>query len=233
MELVEVADPSTFFKVDRNIRYWRWLKSPKTAVVWIWILASANIEPHDFEGETIQRGELATSRRTICEFTGLTENEVRTALKHLKSTGEITVRLRPKYQVITITSYCKYQDHFTGKGTGRSPAKHRQSTGRSPQSKNIRMEEGKEEKNMCVDTHTPSLSEVEEYFQRFSRSKEDSQKFYAYNAAKGWKIGNTPIKDWHSAADMWINRDNDNEASTNHEDSNLDCWGKPLKRRYE
>ncbi len=221
-----MAEQTTFIKIDRNLRNWRWFKNPKTLTVWMWLLLSANIEAHDFERDTIQRGEVATSRKSISADTGLSEREVRTALNHLKETGEVTVRLRPKYQVISIVEYDKYQAVRSGNESGKSPAKVRQKSGKRPQSKNIRMEEGKEEKNVCV-TQTPALAEVEEFFREKGRSAEDAGKFYAYNNARGWKMGRTKIEDWHSAVDIWMSLGEDRGATD--DGTERDSFGKPME----
>lgn len=223
-----MAEKTTFVKLDRNLATWRWFKNPKTVVVWIWLIINANIEDHDFERETIHRGEIATSRKTISTATGLTENEVRTALDHLKSTGEITSRIRSKYQVISILRYNDYQDVSTGKRPGTTPAKPRQTTGRSPQSKNIRMKEGKNEKNVCVHT-PPSRTEVAEYCLSLGVST-DIDAFIQYNNATGWKIGRTKVEDWRPLLTKWISHDHHN---TDQDDDELDDFGRPIRKEFK
>lgn len=225
-----MAEKSTYIKLDRNMRFWRWFKNPKTVLVWIWLIMNANIEDHDFERETIHRGEIATSRNTISSATGLTENEVRTALNHLKSTGEITSRARPKYQVITILRYSDYQDVHTGKRTGRAPANHRQATGKSPQSKNGKNEKnGKHEKEVCVHT-PPSRVEVEEFCQSQGLTT-DVDAFIQYNSAMGWKIGRTKVEDWRPLLMKWVSHDD--SASENNQSDELDEFGRPIRKEFE
>jgi hypothetical protein len=234
-----VADLSTYVKMDRNLRFWRWFKSPKTVVVWIWLIMSANIEDHDFERETIHRGEVATSRKTISAATGLTENEVRTALDHLKSTGEITSRTRPKYQVITILRYSDYQDVPTGKRPGRAPANHRQTTGRPPQSKNGK--NGKNEKNekdSSRDTTTtirvPPLREDVDAFCMENGISTDIDAFMSYNAARGWMRGKAKIRDWHPLLMQWISKDSEfGHDPENKDDDGLDDFGQPIRKEFK
>ena len=239
-----MASRSTYIMVDRNLRMWRWFKTPNTLQVWLWLLMSANIEDHDFQNETIHRGELATSRQTIMNATGLTEQQVRTALKHLKLTGEITVQPRANYQVISIVSFDIYQTPLTGKLPGNQPADNRLSTGKQPQSNNIISKEvknEKNEKNMCVDppaaeTHkkTPSANEVIGYFAVKERSRQDAEKFFAYNQSKGWRIGKTHITDWQSVADMWIAGNADTNPPTGYDPHpELDDFGRPIQPKYK
>jgi hypothetical protein len=130
-----MADTTTYVKIDRNIVKWRWWKSRKTLHVFLWLLLSANIADHDFENETIHRGQVATSLRTVADQCCLTINEVRTTFSHLKSTGEITITRKPRYLVITIVQYDRYQNS-TGKITGNSHANHTQITRKPQQLKN-------------------------------------------------------------------------------------------------
>ena len=51
-----------------------------------------------------------TGRKVLSEQTGLSERQIRTALDHLKSTGEVTIKTTNKYSLITIVNYGKFQD---------------------------------------------------------------------------------------------------------------------------
>jgi hypothetical protein len=46
---------------------------------------------------------------SLSKETGLTIRQVRTALAHLKSTGEVTESILPKKRLITVVSFNKYQ----------------------------------------------------------------------------------------------------------------------------
>ncbi len=235
--VMEVAEPSTFVKVDRNIINWRWFHKPNTMLVWLWLILSANIEDHDFMNETIHRGEVATSRKSISAATGLSEREVRTALEHLKSTGEIAVRVRSKYQVITILCYEKYQGSASGNTSVRSPASVRQASGKRPQSKNVRRKESKNER-MCVGTQTqsPTVEEAVAFFAERGRSRSDAERFHAYNSQKGWMIGTTPITDWKQSAAMWIAQGADTgggaRVAVTQAEAETDDFGRPIKPEY-
>lgn len=223
-----MAEKTTFVKLDRNLLKWRWFQHPKTLVVWLWLIMKANVEDHDFEKETIHRGEVATSRKRISADTGLTEREVRTALDHLKSTGEVSVRIRPKYQVISIPEYGKYQDVPSGRASGKSPARVRQASGKSPQYKNVRSKEEKNEKNVCVHT-PPSRTEVAEYCLSLGVST-DIDAFIQYNNATGWKIGRTKVEDWRPLLTKWISHDHHN---TDQDDDELDDFGRPIRKEFK
>ena len=219
-----MAEKSTYVKLDRNLLNWRWLQNPKTLAVWVWLLLKANIVPHDFEKETIQRGEVATSRKTIGAAVGLTEDEVRTALNHLKSTGEITSRVRSKYQVITILEYDKYQDGIPGKSPGKSPADPRQVPGKSPQSKNIRKKEGKNEKNIYMSP--PTVAQVEEFAAAEGLTL-DAASFIQYNEARGWQ----GVKDWRPLVRLRASQMTKDQPQDNND--GLDEFGRPIRKEFE
>ena len=58
----------------------------------------------------IPRGSFVSSYPKLASECDLTINELRTALKHLITTGEITVKPQPKYSVFTVNNYCQYQE---------------------------------------------------------------------------------------------------------------------------
>lgn len=106
-----MRDKTTYIKLDRNILQWGWFKDDKTFKLWIYLLLMANVTDHVFMGIEIRRGEIASSYKSLAAATGLTERSVRTAINHLKSTGELTVKRHPKFSVFSIPRYDYYQNN--------------------------------------------------------------------------------------------------------------------------
>lgn len=131
-----MSNKSTFIKLDRNIKNWRWYQNANTFRVFVHCLLSANVSPREFEGITIKRGEFPTSYDKIANTLNLTNQQVRTAISHLKSTGEITTKNYSKFQVISIVNYGYYQDKSTGKSTPNQQAVNIQLTVNQQQLKN-------------------------------------------------------------------------------------------------
>lgn len=98
-----------YIKLHRKILNWRWYKKPLTKHLFEHLLLIANIKDSSFEKITIKRGQCVASIRSLAANTGLTEREVRTALKHLKSTQEVTQTPYSKFSVFTINNYDFYQ----------------------------------------------------------------------------------------------------------------------------
>ena len=99
-----------YIKISRNILEWEWYRNINTKVLFLHMLLKANWKEGRFEGTTVPRGSFISSYPRLCEECDLTINELRTALKHLTSTGEITVKTQSKYSVFTVNNYSLYQD---------------------------------------------------------------------------------------------------------------------------
>lgn len=98
-----------FVKLFRKFLDWEWYSDINTSRLFLHLLLSANWKDGSFKGMTIKRGQLVSSTSNLSEKTSLTVNEVRTALKHLKSTGEITSKSYTKFTVFTVVGYDLYQ----------------------------------------------------------------------------------------------------------------------------
>lgn len=99
-----------FICLFRDLLGWAWYLDINTKVLFIHMLLKANWRETKFRDTTVPRGSFVSSYPHLAEECGLTINELRTALNHLKSTGEITVKTNNKYSIFTVKNYCKYQD---------------------------------------------------------------------------------------------------------------------------
>ena len=98
-----------YIAIHRQITEWEWYKDSSTKDLFIHLLVTANFKDTRFMGKTIRRGQVVTSLPSLAEETGLSIQNVRTALKHLISTGEVTDKSNRQYRVITIVKYDDYQ----------------------------------------------------------------------------------------------------------------------------
>lgn len=104
-----------FIKIDRAIVNWRWYGDGNTLRVFLHLLLIANYEDKDFQNIVVRRGEAVTSYSKLADSLGLSVRGVRTAIEHLKSTGEVTSRTYNKFQVISIVNYDSYQSNRQAK----------------------------------------------------------------------------------------------------------------------
>ena len=164
-----------FIKIDRKIMEWEWYKDEHTKNFFFHCILKANWKECKFKGIIIGRGQFVASLPVLSDELYLTVNEIRTAIKHLKSTGEITVKSYPKFSIFTVVNYDLYQCESQTESqanhrqiTGKSQAINRQSTGKSQpinsllttieEEKEYKKEIKKEGKNI----NTPPISSSKE-----------------------------------------------------------------------
>jgi len=97
--------------LHRKIKEWEWYRDTNVKVVFIHLLLSANHKDKRWRGTLIKRGQLITSYQHLSEDLGFGVQSVRTAIKKLKSTGEITYQTTNKYSIITINNYNLYNSN--------------------------------------------------------------------------------------------------------------------------
>lgn len=113
-----------YVMIDRNILDWKWWQKHNTLIVFLWLLLKANFHESFFGGIKIERGQVATSIENICNHNKLTRQEVKTALEHLKTTGEITTTRHSSFLVITIVNYSDYQNSAIKSNIHQTSCKH-------------------------------------------------------------------------------------------------------------
>lgn len=109
-------DKQSFIKLHRKFLNWEWYRDTNTKILFIHLLLKANWKDTKFEGQIIKRGSIATSVNSLSDELSTKRHKVsiqsiRTALKHLVSTNEITINATSKYTVITINNYEQYQEN--------------------------------------------------------------------------------------------------------------------------
>lgn len=99
---------------------WEWYKDVNTCKLFLHLLLRSNWTDGIFRGDPVPRGSFVSTYKELAFETGLSEKNVRTALEHLKKTGEVAVCRQPKNTVFTVKNYCHYQS--VGTITGSQPA---------------------------------------------------------------------------------------------------------------
>lgn len=98
-----------FVMLHRKILEWEWYTDTNVKVLFLHLILLANHEDKEWRGTTIKRGELVTSRENLASQTGLTVQQVRTALNKLKSTDDILIKSTNRHTFIKIVKYAIYQ----------------------------------------------------------------------------------------------------------------------------
>lgn len=100
---------SGWIKLHRGLLDWEWYDDINTRCLFIHCLLRANHADKTWRGITIKRGSFFTSLDTLAKETGLSASQLRTALKKLNSTSEMTSKGQATGRMISISNYDLYQ----------------------------------------------------------------------------------------------------------------------------
>lgn len=89
---------------------WEWYENTNVFRLFCHCLLHTNLEDKRYCGREIKAGQFVSSITRISAETGLTESQVRTALKKLKDTGYISTKSTNKYTIYTVIGYQEYID---------------------------------------------------------------------------------------------------------------------------
>lgn len=164
-----------YIKLHRSILKWEWYGKRTVRELFIHLLLTANYEPQKWQGIVIERGQRAYSRASLSAETGLSEQEVRTAISKLLSTGEITSQKHPQSAVLTVVHYDNYQQS-TSQSTSEQPSSNQAATSDQPVCKKDK--ESKKEKE-----ETPPLPPTgfESFWSAYPKKKSKT------DAVKAWE----------------------------------------------
>jgi len=199
-----------FVSLWRCITDWEWYTDVNTFKLFMHCLLKANFKDKSWQGIKIKRGSFITSLDNLAFETGLTKMQVRTAIKKLKLTHEITCNSTSRYSVIIVNNYNLYQPNNTQINTQITYKQHTDNTqitltNNDNNVNNILLGETKN-KNFII----PSLEEIKNYcIER--KNNINAEHFYDYYSSKGWMIGKNKMKDWKAAVRNWER----NKFSTN------------------
>ena len=200
-----------FIKVDRKILKWEWWSDINTSRLFFYMLISAYWKDGNYKGRIIPRGSFPSSVSELAKETNLTENEIRTALKHLKNTGEITSKSTNKFTVFSVKNYDLYQsdnkqncEQITSKNTNETQTNNEQLT-------NSILKEDKNIKNNNIRSNSDDLNDTEKPKTRKTKlSEEENQEllhnfeiiYNSYPRKVGKTAGFELYKQWLNGRDI-------------------------------
>lgn len=189
-----------WIKVYDGLLEWGWHTRPEMVSLFVHLLLKANIKDGHFEGVEVKRGQLITSLNSLVKLTGITKQTIRTCLKNLEETGEISQKSTQRYTLITI---CKYDTYQAKKETTQhSPntvltqSQHSPNTVLTPsiEYKNIDNKDIKKEDYSCWARLSPAEQKQEQqeffeifFFKNFQNPFEEVGRFVASNSSNLWK----------------------------------------------
>ncbi len=211
-----------WIKLHRKIMEWEWYTDSNTKSLFLHLLLKANREQKEYQGVTIQRGQLVSGRRKLSIETGLSEQSIRTSLKKLESTSEITIESTNQNSLFTIKNYDFYNNQKIDEEKSTSGSTSQLTINQpadQPQLKKKEEKEYKEEKERKKEGTKkfvpPTHTEAFDYF--FEQLKKNgtvekkycaqrAQKFIDHYTSNGWKVGGkAPMRDWKAAIrSQWL-----------------------------
>lgn len=214
--------------LHRKFLQWEWFDIPEMVKFFIYLLLMAGYSERKYRGIQLQRGQIITSTPIMMKDTKLSEQQIRTCIKRLKSTGEITCKSTNKFTIITICNYDRYQseDLLTNGQNNRqtntqTTDKQRTNNGRlydicTVVNNNETIKQLNNNVSLCndiLDAHTREDKERDEIFKifflkNFEKPAYEVDRFYNHYEAQGWERGNgQKIKNRIAAAKAWEQED--------------------------
>ncbi len=111
-----------WIKMNRKILAWEWYTDANTFRVFIHLLLKANHADARYRGVEVKRGQVITGREALAGELKMSVKNVRTALEHLKETGEVAITRHAHFSLITINNYNLYQSDVASKTANGWPA---------------------------------------------------------------------------------------------------------------
>ena len=141
-----------WIKIHRKILDWEWYTETNTFAFFTHLLLICNFKDTNWRGITLAKGETIKSLDSLAEESHLSVQNIRTAISHLKSTGELTERQHGKYRILKIENYTKYQVGNTETNTQLTACQQGSNS-------RVRIEERKDNKKNILLTEKKSFGE--------------------------------------------------------------------------
>lgn len=156
-----------FVKTYRSLLTWEWYGDANTFRLFMHLLLTVNYENKQWRGIDIKRGQRLTSVNKLATELNLTDRNIRTALKHLISTGEVTSETTNQYTLITVLNYNTYQQVTSEMPNKRQTSDEQvtndRQTSDNKERKIKKEEERKEEKNISKQVPSAEALEIISY----------------------------------------------------------------------
>ena len=217
-----------FIKLHRIFREWEWYTEPNMVLFMVHCLLRANHKESEWKGIKIMAGQFVSGRKILSAETGLSEQQVRTCIKKLVKTGELSTNIATMNNtVFTLNSWKKYQlQERPTNGITKDQPDTNQTPTTNKNEKNVKNEKNSRKVGYVAD-NPPSKKEVEDYCLD-KGFVFDGLELYDFYTVADWvdKKGNK-IKNWkQKAIHVWFKPEhqlvNNNNSSTgeNYDENN-------------
>ena len=169
-------------KAHRSFLDWEWMRKGHSFKVMMALVFKANYEPNTYQGTLVDRGSLIIGRNLFASELGISVQQLRTILRNLESTGEITTKSSRKGTIVTVVRYEDYQTS-TNEPTSKLTAK--------PTPPATTLKEVEEKKNTMSDQDPPAedsvLELIEEEIETGPTIEEEAERVWKAYPSKAGK----------------------------------------------
>ena len=151
-----------YIKLFRSIEKWEWYTDVNTKTLFIHCLIKANHKDAKWRGIHIPAGSFISSYAKLSKETGLSVMSVRTSLKRLKSTGELTHETTSDYSLINLVNWSQYQSDDDEDNTEDNTLPNKQVTS-NQQASNKQVTTNKNEKNEKNDKNIKNIGVFDKF----------------------------------------------------------------------
>ena len=160
---------------------WDWYYDDITKKVYDYCYRRASYKDRNYQGVILKKGSFVTSRSQLARELKISEQNVRTAIKRLKSTNDLTIKTSRKGTIITVENYdwlTSINQLANHKVTSSQPTANQQVTTNNKDKKDNKV------KNVVVgagapDNYTDDFLEFwSVYLKKKEKYKEDTFKFW-------------------------------------------------------
>lgn len=229
-----------FVKLHRKMIEWGWYSDCVVKDTFLHILMVANWKDGEYLGHKLKAGDAIIGRKKLAQELGFTEQQIRTALKKLESTGEIKLKSTNRFTIVSVENWGFYQgdDEDTNQQiTNKQPTDNQQITNKQPHLKKDKKDK-KEKKDNNIKGNSdelqkkrfipPTVDEVHDYCCERGNTV-DPEAFVAFYESKNWMVGKNKMTSWKSAVITWEknkknSKTNAKEDAIKNRVSNVDNW---------
>lgn len=135
-----MINTSGYIKFYRKILNWEWFTDVNTCHFFHYCLLRANYDSQRFMGVEIPRGSFVSSLDSMSMETGLSVQNIRTCIKKLEKSKNLTSKSTNKFTIINIVNYEVYQDENfeTNKQINKRLTNDQQTTNNNKRNKEIK-----------------------------------------------------------------------------------------------
>lgn len=204
-----------YIKLYRKLIRWGWYQDNVVKSLFLHCLLMASFRDFDWMGRKLKAGQFITSLKHLSEDLGFSVQQIRTAIKKLESTEEITSETTNRFTLITVNNWANYQSdedesntQSNNQITNKQQTDNKQATNKQQHRKNNKELIRRNKNSSTTRTRVaPTLLLISSFIDENGLNV-DAKKFFDYYSDKGWKTEDgKPITDWQKLLRVWDSKE--------------------------